>query len=244
MMAFIAVPPALMSLMVMSVRSKHRRTNSAVRVRPLPRYHITTAVAPSISTTSTCCPARRLASASSARADQTSPASLIRPPCRRPAPGRRPDGPCSASTPLREPGARCAVRAWPSAVRRDERDRDDGEDEDLGHRSAAEPGRDGRGHRADGEHAELGHRGEDERNAQPDGGDQPPHPCVDVHMVMVGPRAQSATGCGAVRRQPAAGPARSSGRRCAPRPAAGRSRARGCGRSARSPCGPAASTLP
>ena len=51
-----------------------------------------------------------------------------------------------------------------------------------------------RGDRSGREHSEFGHGRHDERNAQSDRADQPPHPCVDVHMGMVGPPGTLGTG--------------------------------------------------
>ena len=140
--------------------------------------HITTAVAPSISTTSTCWPGSKTRPASSERADQISPASLIRPSD-------------AAVDPFQDDGlpalegvdAAALSRVLPVAVGErpyedQQRDGHHHEGDDLRDDSAAEPRGGGAGHRADREHPELGHRRDHQRDAQPHCGYQPPHPCV------------------------------------------------------------------
>ena len=160
--------------------------------------------------------------------------------CRRPVPGRRPDGPSARRCRCASSGPLGAVPGRDGPYDGDERDRDDDEDEDLGDDAAAERRVTAAATAPTANMPNSGIAVSDERNAQPDRADQPPHPCVDVHMVMVGPRSRRGQGaigwsgcrCRGVselsgQRQALGGPAVADAAR---RRAGGRSRARGCGR--------------
>lgn len=139
-----------------------------------------------MSTTSTCWPGSKLWSLSRVRADQISPELDTA------AGGVDPfqhDG-LTAFQRVDAGGVLALARAMSGGDRAhdgDERHRDHDEDQYLGDDATAEGRYDRGGHRSDGEHPEFGHRGQDERDAQSHRADQPPHPRVDVHMVIVGP---------------------------------------------------------
>lgn len=128
---------------------------------------MTTAVAPSMSTTSTDWPGSKLVSESRVRADQISLGEL--------------DAAAAAVDAFQDEGAPALQRLDAAAVLGalvavavgegaddgDERDRHGHEHQDLGHHSPAERGRHGGEGRADGEHAELRHRGDDQGMPSP-----------------------------------------------------------------------------